>query len=258
MPFPIVAALGALGAIGSSAINASTARRNTDLTNAANLEVAKYQANYDREQWQAMNRYNLPSAQMERIKAAGLNPHLIYGSGSVTGNATSQFPKYNAPALSYNYLPAFDPGSAFQAYQDASVKNAQTDNLKAQTNNVNARTAVEFVRKSNYLTDGEKKKIELEVADELKETHIEQDKQKLEVLKQTLTNKQKMEIYQDLKNEFQRNRNKWEKLGITPKDALWIRGATKIIGGLGFNFDWMTDLFKGSGSRVSKWLNDNL
>lgn len=44
--------------------------------------------------WQMMNDYNHPIQQMERLKAAGLNPLLVYGSGSVTGNTTS------APALS--------------------------------------------------------------------------------------------------------------------------------------------------------------
>lgn len=32
--------------------------------------------------WNAQNAYNTPAAQMERLKAAGLNPMLVYGSGS--------------------------------------------------------------------------------------------------------------------------------------------------------------------------------
>ena len=43
--------------------------------------------------WQLMNDYNHPIQQMERLKAAGLNPLLVYGSGSVAGNTTG------APAL---------------------------------------------------------------------------------------------------------------------------------------------------------------
>lgn len=43
--------------------------------------------------WNLMNDYNHPINQMERLKAAGLNPLLVYGSGSVAGNTTS------APAL---------------------------------------------------------------------------------------------------------------------------------------------------------------
>lgn len=39
--------------------------------------------------WSLMNDYNHPIQQMERLKAAGLNPLLVYGSGSVAGNTTS-------------------------------------------------------------------------------------------------------------------------------------------------------------------------
>lgn len=39
--------------------------------------------------WQMENEYNAPSAQMSRYKDAGLNPNLIYGTGSASaGNAT--------------------------------------------------------------------------------------------------------------------------------------------------------------------------
>lgn len=38
--------------------------------------------------WTLANDYNHPKQQMERLKAAGLNPLLVYGSGSVTGNTT--------------------------------------------------------------------------------------------------------------------------------------------------------------------------
>lgn len=44
---------------------------------------------YDLAKWQLENAYNSPSAQMQRLKDAGLNPNLMYGNGSTasTGNA---------------------------------------------------------------------------------------------------------------------------------------------------------------------------
>lgn len=39
--------------------------------------------------WNLANDYNHPIQQMNRLKAAGLNPNLVYGSGSVAGNTTS-------------------------------------------------------------------------------------------------------------------------------------------------------------------------
>lgn len=44
---------------------------------------------YNTDMWNKSNAYNSPMAQMERLKAAGLNPNQIYGSGSETGGITS-------------------------------------------------------------------------------------------------------------------------------------------------------------------------
>lgn len=49
--------------------------------------MAKYQNEFQRALWQENNAYNTPAMQMERFKAAGLNPNLIYGKGT-PGNAT--------------------------------------------------------------------------------------------------------------------------------------------------------------------------
>lgn len=38
--------------------------------------------------WNLANDYNHPVAQMERLRLAGLNPLLVYGSGSVAGNTS--------------------------------------------------------------------------------------------------------------------------------------------------------------------------
>lgn len=46
--------------------------------------------------WKMNNDYNTPAMQMERLKEAGLNPNLVYGSGSVAGNTSSQ---PSAPAV---------------------------------------------------------------------------------------------------------------------------------------------------------------
>ena len=46
--------------------------------------------------WERANLYNEPSSQMDRLRKAGLNPNLVYGSGKVTGNVASQLPKYQA------------------------------------------------------------------------------------------------------------------------------------------------------------------
>lgn len=118
-------------ALASSILAARSAKRNTDKQNEANKEMAKYQYSQDLEMWNKGNKYNDPLAQMERLKGAGLNPNIVYGSGSAAGNTATQLPKYNAPTMSYNYRPAVDPLTMLGAYQDFRIKQAQTKSMEA-------------------------------------------------------------------------------------------------------------------------------
>ena len=75
------------------------------------------------------NAYNTPEQQMARLKKAGLNPNLIYGSsvGGATGNSGS------APAASKAAPYSMDgiPQAAMQGYQtEAQVQNVNADTLQ--------------------------------------------------------------------------------------------------------------------------------
>lgn len=90
----------------SNDTNLKIAREN----NKAQMELAQYQADRNLELWNMNNEYNTPEAQMERYKEAGLNPNLIYGSGSASaGNSSSPAKGYDAPTLQraevQNYMP---------------------------------------------------------------------------------------------------------------------------------------------------------
>lgn len=113
--------------------SAGVQRGNVDRTIAANRELAEYQYSKDLEMWQRGNEYNAPLAQMERLKAAGLNPNLVYGSGSAAGNAAGQLPKYSAPNVQYNYKAPVDFMGALSAFQDVRMRNAQIDNVRSST-----------------------------------------------------------------------------------------------------------------------------
>lgn len=91
-----------------------TARENRNAqreANEANMELAKYQneANVNLwreqnsasiEQWNRNNEYNDPAHQLARYRDAGLNPMLIYGSGSsVAGNSSSPASIGSAPHM---------------------------------------------------------------------------------------------------------------------------------------------------------------
>jgi len=91
---------------------------------------------YDRQRadaltdWRMQNEYNTPAAQMARLKAAGLNPHLIYkgGADAVSG------PVRSTDVKSWNPTPPqIDPntaGNVLTTYQNLKSRELQNDNLK--------------------------------------------------------------------------------------------------------------------------------
>lgn len=83
--------------------------------------------------WNMQNAYNAPGAQMERLKAAGLNPHLVYGNGATAtagqGPRAASAPSWapHAPQIDLSGL-----GNGIMNYYDAKIKQAQSDNLAVQ------------------------------------------------------------------------------------------------------------------------------
>lgn len=95
--------------------------------------------------WNMMNDYNHPAQQMQRLKEAGLNPLLVYGSGSVTGNTTG------SPALVGGGI-STTAESAFKGLSNImSVLQGQAnlDNTHAQTSASNAAAGASTAQASN-------------------------------------------------------------------------------------------------------------
>lgn len=85
---------GALGSLFGGSSDVKAVREQ----NAGNMRLAQYQYEKNLEQWERENAYNTPAAQMERMKAAGLNPNLMYGDTSA-GGISAKSPQYEAPKL---------------------------------------------------------------------------------------------------------------------------------------------------------------
>lgn len=74
------------------------ARKRQREQNKANMKMAEYAYNKELEQWNRQNAYNSPQAQMARLKAAGINPHLAYSNGSIA-NQAGTMPNYQRPQM---------------------------------------------------------------------------------------------------------------------------------------------------------------
>lgn len=83
--------------------------------------------------WHMQNEYNSPTAQMQRLRDANLNPNLVYGTGTVANNAgvprspSVESMKYEPPQLEISGV-----GQGLMSYYDIQMKEAQTKNLETQ------------------------------------------------------------------------------------------------------------------------------
>lgn len=88
--------------------------------------------------WNMQNAYNDPAAQMKRLTAAGLNPHLVYGNGAdaqmgapVRSSSVSQ-PSFKAPQMDF--------GSVLQSALATQQTQANIARTNAETNRINQDT----------------------------------------------------------------------------------------------------------------------
>lgn len=145
---PLLAA--ALPAIGSAAAGLFSAiggifqshknKQAVNNTNKANIELAKYNWQQQKQMWNENNDYNTPVNQMKRLEAAGLNPNLVYGHGTVA-NTSSGTPTPQTPTLqsytgneisgTFNSL-----GSILGEYLNFQQSQANIDKTKQETMNL--------------------------------------------------------------------------------------------------------------------------
>lgn len=137
MPIPAAAAAAGISAgsnLASTLINAgvqTSLNKKTQKWNEKMYGVQRRDAISDRDY---ENQYNSPEAQMARLKAAGLNPNLVYGSGGVQQSSADA--RSSSPGSWNPQAPEIDLGSAassgMASYFDAQIKAQNVDNLAAQ------------------------------------------------------------------------------------------------------------------------------
>ena len=133
----IVGGTQAASAVGTNAANALMYKRQR-ADNRQDAATA-YQRSID--MWNMNNAYNDPSAQMERLKQAGLNPNLVYGGGATTTASAPSAPQ--ASSATPQRFQGVDALPVISAYMDVKMKQAQADLIEEQKNNLIQRTANE-------------------------------------------------------------------------------------------------------------------
>lgn len=110
---------GAVAGIGSSLLNSMFQGISSRRQNRRMVEF-----------WRMNNEYNHPSAQLARLREAGLNPNLLYGQG-VSGATGSS----GAPPKAVEEKP-WQIGNPLAAFQNTKIQNLTADNLRAQNTQI--------------------------------------------------------------------------------------------------------------------------
>lgn len=178
------AIIGGLGSIVGSAIGANAQRQ----ANIQNMQLAKYQNNWQTaendkawlrnvEMWNMQNQYNSPTAQMSRLRQAGLNPNLVYGSG-VTGNNAGSTPQYQPAKIQRATMEPYrgwnlgisDAVSTFMAMRQ---NKAQVENMEAQNKLIKEQARTEGIRQGNIAMSTARSGFDLNLARELRNVSID-------------------------------------------------------------------------------------
>lgn len=186
MPPPAAAAVAAGGEIIGAAINATT----TGLTNRANRRFTEkmYQRQYDDnlKLWRTQNEYNAPQNQMKLLQEAGLNPNLVYGSGSASAPAGN----LSSPDVQQGQARAPEVGNMIgnaayklAQYQDYQIKQAQIDNLKTQNQVLGEEVLLKRSQHQQNMMGYETGLFNLEYKKEMKGNQADYDRQRLQQLK---------------------------------------------------------------------------
>lgn len=108
---------------GSSQAAANAQVQATRETNETNLRLAREQNSWNEMMWNKSNEYNSPSAQVSRLRAAGLNPNLVNDAGSSTPVQSANLANQQTPDYSGFYrMGDFVSRSVDQALQSIKIK----------------------------------------------------------------------------------------------------------------------------------------
>lgn len=141
------------GAIIGSVITAIMAMVQANQQETSNEHIAQFQADANQAYQDRQNEYNTPANQMKRFADAGLNPHLVYGSGS-PGNQQSPLTFPDIKSVDRQRI-TVDPNTINQGR----LVDAQVQAQNASTRQKHAVTAVnilqaDVLRKNPLLDDG--------------------------------------------------------------------------------------------------------
>jgi hypothetical protein len=197
---------------------------------------------FQNEQWEKTNAYNTPLEQRKRMEAAGFNPNLVYGHGTVANTAQG----YNVPdskPLGIDIL------GDLQKYQNIKSGKAQTaatllsmENMKAQNDAIKASTELTNQQANKTAVETDNLSITKNYAAEDRTNNkaiLQANKDKLEFEVSTLDANQKMRVRLAEKNIEQINSS----MSATQAETILKRQAAMLNDAGINNAPWYVKMF---------------
>lgn len=133
-----IAGLNTLGQVAAQSMALSEDKHAMKRQFGYQMEMAKWQNDINRENWQMQNEYNSPAATMARLQEAGLNPNLIYNGGSATTAAGSMAPAANpgSPNIPDYGKYAHSFAASMSGLLDQALKAANIEKVAQETDNL--------------------------------------------------------------------------------------------------------------------------
>lgn len=241
----------------NSSQNVKNSRRNTDRQIKANWDLANLKYQKDLEQWYRENAYNAPDEQMRRLRNAGLNPNLVYGTGTVTGNTTTSGPRFDRPDVEYNYEPFQLPTRAIsrgiEFIQENRLKDRQiaeteerVKNLATQRDALKVKIESEIINQLYYKVRGRAAGLKYKLDQALFQTQLDYARENLRRLrgdislqdykKQSLLTKTFGDFYRGL--GYKQDYESFKDYGFTRGNApWWIRMLISSFGNFSDEYD---------------------
>ena len=172
-----------MGILGTSIIQAGTNAVGGLVNYGLNRLSQKHAFETNVRMWNMQNEYDTPQQQMSRLQQAGLNPSLVYG-GNTVGNTSSSAPRMEAPNA--NIQPV-DYQSVLLTHQSIEKMKADTDSVRAQTENTIQQTAI---NKSMAIIDLAQKEIQKDISSKERDYWYNIKEAELQNLQVIVTGKQ--------------------------------------------------------------------
>lgn len=273
-------ATGLISEVGNAFLTARENRRNREFA----LEQYHREKADNQAQWHMQNEYNAPSAQMERLQMAGLNPNLVYGKGADNIAQPLVANRGNVPT---GQAPRVDLYRPFSEYQNYALRKAQIDNQTVQNTVLLQESALKAATTASVVANTAKTQFQTKQAERLADISANFAAESLRKLEfqnvglieqnEQLTAKRSSNIQQAVENVLQTRLNnaksekqieliqsqikqvktstalqaldyQLKKNGINPNDNLFLRVAGRILGNAGS----ITDVYRSFRKIIDK------